>query len=156
MFKALVRALGIVAVCTTATSAPTGAATDTLPQAPAYLGMTFTVGRTTPTGVGKWLTVREVTPGAPADRAGIVRGDLIVAIAGKTIAVTSDLDQIIEIARLPIGKPVKLDIVRKGEKRTVMLVPAPMSAVMRQRWKAMIDGVRNQPPATVHRLRDSG
>ena len=145
----LARALFVVVVYTATTSAlrasaGTEAASQTLPQTPAYLGIAFTVGRDTSSEIGRWLTVQQVTAGGPADRAGVVRGDLIVAIASKSIAVSNDLDQVIELARLPINKPVKLSIVRKGEKRTITLVPEPMSAVMQEHWKAMIDAARRE------------
>jgi serine protease Do len=57
--------------------------------------------------------VSQVTPGSPAERAGIRQGDVITAINGKPVDTASDLQMaVIEDAS---GTPVSLDILRNGQ-----------------------------------------
>jgi serine protease Do len=60
--------------------------------------------------------VSQVTPGGPADKAGIERGDVIVSFDGKPIKEMHDLPSI--VATTPVGKRVSVDVIRKGEKKT--------------------------------------
>ena len=73
-------------------------------------------------GIGPILRPQftQVNPGGPADRAGIRRGDVIVALEG-TRAVPRD--QIIERIRSGSGQPIKLTIERDGEEQDVTVVP---------------------------------
>jgi serine protease Do len=61
--------------------------------------------------------VSQVTPGSPADKAGIERGDVIVSFDGKPIKEMHDLPYI--VASTPVGKRVSVDVIRKGEKKTL-------------------------------------
>lgn len=55
--------------------------------------------------------------GSPAARAGIAQGDLIVAVAGKTV---SDADELLE-AIAAAGDSYEVKIVRGTEERTVIV-----------------------------------
>lgn len=58
-------------------------------------------------------------PGGPADKAGLVGGDVIVSVDGQPI---NDEDQIDELmSRTPIGKTVEVVYVRDGEKKTAKM-----------------------------------
>ncbi len=61
--------------------------------------------------------VAQVTPGGPAERAGIARGDIIKSFDGKPVGRLSDLSR--AVAATEVGKRVALAIVRDGETRTV-------------------------------------
>ena len=61
--------------------------------------------------------VTQVYPGDPADRGGILPGDVIVGINGQSIASGHDLTAL--IANLPVGKRTAVEILRKGEAKTV-------------------------------------
>jgi serine protease Do len=65
----------------------------------------------------KGALVSEVTQGGPADDAGIVRGDVIVAFDGREIKTMPDLPYIVGVT--PVGKTVKVEIIRKGKKKTL-------------------------------------
>ena len=58
--------------------------------------------------------VAEVTPGGPAAKAGLVKGDLVTDFDGKPIAVSRNLPRI--VAATPIGKTVNVDVLRGGRK----------------------------------------
>jgi serine protease Do len=61
--------------------------------------------------------VSQVTPGGPADKAGMERGDVIVSFDGKPIKEMHDLPSI--VAATPVGKRVSVEVIRKGEKKTL-------------------------------------
>ena len=77
----------------------------------AYLGVS--IGDT-----GNGVYVGGVSPGGPAAKAGIVAGDLIVAVAGKPTLTSDELGSV--LAALRPGQTVKVRIVRQnGSSRTV-------------------------------------
>jgi len=61
--------------------------------------------------------VADVASGGPADQAGIQRGDVIVAFDGKKVDEMGDLPPM--VAATPVGKKVKVGIIRKGKPRTL-------------------------------------
>jgi len=61
--------------------------------------------------------VADVSPGGPADKAGIERGDVIVSFDGKDVKEMKDLPYM--VAETPVGKRVQVDVIRKGEKKSV-------------------------------------
>jgi serine protease Do len=65
----------------------------------------------------KGALVSEVSEGGPADKAGIVRGDVIIAFDGKEVKTMADLPYI--VSTTPVGKTVKVEIIRKGENKTL-------------------------------------
>ncbi len=67
------------------------------------LGMSKTVG----------ALVASLTPGSPADKAGLKATDVITSFDGQEVAQMRGLPRI--VARTPIGKEVDVDILRNGE-----------------------------------------
>lgn len=63
----------------------------------------------------------------PADRAGIRRGDLIVAINGQEVSSVDHLHRF--LAEWPIGEPVKLGVVRGQERLELEVTPAEAPSV---------------------------
>lgn len=70
--------------------------------------------------VSKGALVGNVLSGAPADKAGVMPGDIIVSFNKKEIASMDDL--IIETRRHKVGEKVKLGIIRDGKKIEVEVV----------------------------------
>ena len=68
------------------------------------------------------LLLGGVTGGGPAEQAGLTKGDLIVEIAGQTIANIYDYTYALELLRA--DQPVTVVYVRDGERRDTMLTPA--------------------------------
>jgi membrane-associated protease RseP (regulator of RpoE activity) len=62
-----------------------------------------------------------ITPGGPADKAGLVGGDVITSFDGKVV---HDEDEMTDLMRrTPIGKPVEVIYIRDGESKTTTLTP---------------------------------
>ena len=76
-----------------------------------------TAGVTQPSGV----MVASVEGGSPAERAGMLAGDIILALDGVTITGADDLIRL--LAADKIGRRVTLDSLRNGERRQLSIVP---------------------------------
>jgi hypothetical protein len=74
------------------------------------------------TADAKGLLLGGVMGGGPAEQAGLQKGDLIVEIAGQSIANIYDYTYALEI--LKIGQPVKVAYLRNGKRIETMLTPA--------------------------------
>ena len=70
----------------------------------------------------KGLLLGGVTGGGPAEQAGLMKGDVIVEIAGQTIANIYDYTYALELLR--VNQAVKVAYLRNGERRETMLTPA--------------------------------
>ena len=79
------------------------------------------------TGVGSagWLPqgqvqVGEVSPGLPAQKAGLKRGDILISANGRPIQSAYTFTDLIQEMK---GKPVTVEIERDGKRQTVTLAP---------------------------------
>jgi S1-C subfamily serine protease len=73
------------------------------------------------TSAEKGLLLGGVVGGGPAEQAGLQKGDVIVEIAGKSIANIYDYTYALEL--LKVGQPAGVTYVRKGERRQTTLTP---------------------------------
>ena len=89
----------------------------------------------------KGALVGDVTAGGPAEKAGIQRGDVIVAFDGKEIKDSSELP--FRVAATPVGKDVPVAILRKGQQKTIQVKIGELKAEK----KAGEDG-EGQPGST--------
>jgi len=72
------------------------------------------------------VIIATIEPGSPADRAGLVAGDIILALDGTTVSGADDLIRL--LAGGKVGSAVALDILHNGEQRRATLVPAERRA----------------------------
>jgi Zn-dependent M28 family amino/carboxypeptidase len=70
----------------------------------------------------KGLLLGGVIGGGPAEQAGLLKGDVVIEIAGQTIANIYDYTYALEL--LKIGEPVKVVYMRGSERRETTLTPA--------------------------------
>ena len=70
----------------------------------------------------KGLLLGGVVGGGPAEEAGLMKGDIIVEIAGQTIANIYDYTYALEL--LKVNEPVTIVYVRDGQRRETKLTPA--------------------------------
>jgi regulator of sigma E protease len=76
--------------------------------------------------------LEEITPGLPADKAGLKRGDEIVGINGQKVFYFPSVASSIQSGK---GKPVVFDIVRAGKPLQVTVQPAFGELMGEQRWR---------------------
>ena len=88
---------------------------DTRPEPPrSYVGLNASKNG------GGGVTFDYVTPpGGPADKAGLLGGDIITSFDGQPVKNTKDLAKLLEAT--PIGKTVDVTFIRDGETKTTKL-----------------------------------
>lgn len=67
------------------------------------------------------LLVLHVEKSSPAERAGLQEGDIVIGFEGEPVAGVDDLHRLLTEER--IGTGVALDLLRRGERRTVAVTP---------------------------------
>lgn len=78
----------------------------------------------------KGALVSDVVPESPADEAGIVPGDIIVAYAGKPIQTARHLPTL--VANTPVGQEVTLTIVRQNQSHDIKLAVGQLPSAQSQ------------------------
>ena len=63
-------------------------------------------------------------PGGPADKAGLVGGDVILSVDGQSIREDEQIEDL--LSRTPIGKTLDIEYLRDGEKKTTKLTTISM------------------------------
>jgi len=66
--------------------------------------------------------IRSVTPGGPADRAGVREGDVVVSVAGQPVTPDSTLAYL--VSRQAIGARIPMELIRNGQRQTVNVAVA--------------------------------
>jgi len=93
----------------------------------AYIGIAaqqFTLSRRRRHAAGltqSAVMIATVEPGSPAERAGLVAGDIILALDGTTVTGADDLIRI--LAGEKIGRTVEVETLHNGSRRVLSLVP---------------------------------
>jgi regulator of sigma E protease len=88
-------------------------------------------------------TIAEVIPGLPAARAGLIAGDTIVSIDGRTIA---DGNALVALIHRSAGKPMHLVYERGGVRHAVDLTPVAMRDPYTHQMEGRL-GFQPLPPA---------
>jgi S1-C subfamily serine protease len=86
-----------------------------------YIGIDGQVVTLRRASVPVGFLVAEIAENGPADRAGLIVGDVIIGVDGT--AVTDDEDPPASLQRLRPGAAVQLDVLRGGEPRRFTVVP---------------------------------
>ena len=73
-------------------------------------------------------TVGDLSPGSPADRAGLRRGDVIVGINGEK---TTSAQRISEVIKANEGRPVTFQIEREGKLHDIAVTPQTIDGLVR-------------------------
>jgi serine protease Do len=97
-------------------------------------------------GTNDGVFVLDVTPGGPSEMAGIQKGDIIVAINGKTIHGGDDL--INTVTATPVGNTVGVTVLRDGERDTHKVVVGNMAQIFPEQFGASQPAEPSKPGAT--------
>lgn len=65
--------------------------------------------------------IASVEPGSPADRAGLVAGDIILSLDGVSVTGAHDLIRL--LAGEKIGRSVAMELLRNGSRHMLSLIP---------------------------------
>jgi len=74
----------------------------------------------------KGVLIRHVVAGQPADKGGLKADDVVLAVDGTQIDGMRDLQRI--IASTPVGRSVKLAVMRGGKEQDIEVVVGPYQA----------------------------
>jgi serine protease Do len=74
--------------------------------------------------------VSKVMPDGPADEAGLEHGDVIVEFDGREIEDWNDLPRV--VAETPVGKKVKVVVLRNGERKTLKAAVAELKETQQE------------------------
>jgi S1-C subfamily serine protease len=94
------------------------------------------------------MHVQAVTPGGPAERAGLKAGDVITAINGKHLS-WDDASLFNGLSNLPPGKPVRLSVLRDGKTLQFHVTPERFQAAD---WQALARTAQAAAQQSVARL----
>ena len=117
----------------------------------------------------KQITISATIPGTPADKAGIKRGDIIIAVNGTNV-VGKDINTVIPLIKGPVGTNVTLTVLRPSTnqtltftmKRVEIQVPSVVSYFIAQEHIAHIqitqfsDGVSDQLKSALSKAKQEG
>ncbi|TAP45646.1 trypsin-like peptidase domain-containing protein [Arthrobacter sp. S39] len=97
----------------------------------AYLGVVSTPIRLNAsavvrTGQRDGLRVVEVLAGSPADRAGLLAGDIILTAGNRPVSNAESLQKLLFADA--IGQPLRIDVLRDGKETELVAVPEEMAA----------------------------
>jgi carboxyl-terminal processing protease len=88
-------------------------------------------------GIGAWINqddadnkVLDPMPDRPAEKAGILKGDILIAVDGVPLDPALSVDDVVTLIRGPIGEPVALTVQRAGEAEPLVF------SVLRERIEA--------------------
>ena len=81
--------------------------------------------------------VADVIEGGPAEKAGIIRGDVIVEFNGEKVSDPHNLRN--AVAKTPPGEVVKITVVREGVAKTLMLTIAELASETPQKEGAVVN-----------------
>ncbi|MDR3747673.1 MAG: Do family serine endopeptidase [Acidobacteriota bacterium] len=95
-------------------------------------------------GVSSGVTIANVTPNGPADKAGLKTGDTITAVNGKEVKTGDEL--VAEISALKPGTTAKLGYVRGGKNMTVDVTIADRSKLFASRLGEQEEGGQEAKP----------
>ena len=96
-------------------------------------------------GVSSGVTIANVTPNGPAQKAGLQTGDTIVSVNGKTVATGDEL--VAEISALKPGTVTKIGYVRNGKSNTAEVTVADRQKLFASRLGRRGGGRRTGPTA---------
>ena len=71
--------------------------------------------------------VQSVLPDGPSDKAGLRRGDLVIAVEDRPVDDPQALLEVVDAA--PIGTPLPLKLLRNGREISLSVKPAPLSGL---------------------------
>jgi S1-C subfamily serine protease len=114
---------------------------------PGWLGLGFRYQPPAHGNADGWIYVQRLALAGPAERAGLVAGDVISAIDGQPIRYIDELSVLQRLSRVRAGTVVHLTI-RRGT-RTVVVYLTAVSASKEQcaTWRKSFEMARAKPPS---------
>ena len=114
---------------------------------PGWLGLGFRYQPPAHGHADGWIYVQRLAPAGPAERAGLLPGDVITAIDGQPIRYIDELSLLQRLSRISGGAIVRLSI-RRGTRTGVANVTAGVASKAQcVAWRQSFDMARAKPAA---------
>jgi serine protease Do len=95
------------------------------------------------------VLIRQVVSGQPADQGGIKANDVVVSVDGASVEGPRDLQRI--ISSTPVGKVVKISLMREGKEQEVAVTVGAYQAQAPRPTRRLVPAPRSpqqpQPPS---------
>ena len=105
-------------------------------ERPGYFGAGLTLHSDS---ASQWMLVQDVVAGGPAAQAGLAAMDVITAIDGQPLHFRDDLDFLELIARTRPGDLLRLTILRRGAKKTIVVQAEAMPDAAFEAWQVNLE-----------------
>ena len=132
----MMNALGLAAAILVLASQATVSSEPIAPKA--WLGLRFHLQPADDIHSSAFLFIDAVAPGGPAERAGLKKQDLVVALDGKPIRFPSNVEALRFFASVRVGQKLRAQVIRNGQKREVIITPADLPESARSAWESNV------------------
>jgi Periplasmic protease len=120
---------------------------NTVGDCPGWLGLGFRYQPPAHGHIDGWMYVQRLAPGGPAERGGLVAGDVITAIDGQPIRYLDDLSLLQRLSRIVGGQIVHVTIRRVTRATTANVTAGTASKEQCVAWCQSFDMARAKPPS---------
>ncbi|HEY0160507.1 MAG TPA: PDZ domain-containing protein [Thermoanaerobaculia bacterium] len=110
-----------------------------------WLGMAFTWAESEARSRG--LHVRAVTPGGPAEKAGVRPGDLVVTVNGTPVDFGDELEFLLYLQKRAPGERLRLQLVREGRAVATIVTLGRLPDEARPKWERNLRMARERRAA---------
>lgn len=93
------------------------------------------------------LHVRAVTPGGPADKAGVRAGDLVTDVNGARVDFGDELEFLLYLQQRRPGERLRLSFVRDGRAIAAVMTVGQLAEEARPRWERNLRMARDRRAA---------
>jgi S1-C subfamily serine protease len=109
---------------------------------PGWLGLGFRYQPPAHGHADGWIYVQRLAPAGPAERGGLLAGDVIISIDGYPICYVDELSLLQRLSRINGGTVVHLNIRRGAQTRSVNIIASTASKEQCAAWRRSFEMVR--------------
>jgi S1-C subfamily serine protease len=110
-----------------------------------WLGLAFTWAESDERS--RALHVRAVTPGGPAESAGVKAGDLVTAVNGSRVDFGDELEFLLFLKQRTPGERLRLSIIREGREVHIAVTLGRLPDEARSKWERNLRMAREKRAA---------
>jgi len=114
---------------------------------PGWLGLGFRYQPPAHGNADGWIYVQRLAPAGPAERAGLVAGDVISAIDGQAIRYVDELSLLQRLSRFSGGAVIHLTVRRGTRTALANITAATASKEQCAAWRQSFDMARAKAPS---------
>jgi S1-C subfamily serine protease len=113
---------------------------------PGWLGLGFLYHPPARTHIDGWIYVQRLAPRGPAERGGLLPGDVITAIDGQPVRYIDDLSLLQRLSRISAGAVIHFTFRRGIQSGAVAITAGVASNAQCAAWRQSFEMARAKPP----------